>query len=175
MRVLVWVGLVCQSASAATIRYRVQALDADGNDYRITYSLYGFSFLLNQELDIQFDPGMYQGLSNGIGPVSFDVLLLQPNNPPGTFGVFSALALVDRPAASGGFSVDITMTGFGRPGVQRFAINQLDEHGLLVSSMDSGYTRAGTVPEPATSLPAAVALLVGSVSIAVRRRFARSA
>jgi PEP-CTERM motif len=176
MCVLIWAGLVCESLSAATIQYQVQVLDAAENEFRITYSPYGVVFLLNQELDIQFDPGIYLSLSSGMGPVGFNVLLLQPNNPPGTSGDFSALALVDSPALSSAFSVDVTMTGSGWPGVQRFAINQLDGQGLIVSSIVSGDTTiAGAVPEPATFLLAAVALLVVSVLFAVRRRFTRSA
>jgi hypothetical protein len=172
--VLIWAGLICTSVSAGTVQYQVELLDSQTNEFRLTYSLHNFVFFSNQELDLQFDPSMFEGLSNSVGPVGFDILLLQPNSPPGTSGDLSALALVNNPDLASGFSVDVTMTGSNRPGVQRFAINQLDEHGVIVSTILRGDTApVVATPEPATFLLAAIALLVWGLLFAVGRRFAR--
>jgi hypothetical protein len=172
LRVFLLAGLICGSISAGTIQYQV--VDLGQNAFRISYSLSDFMFLENQELAIGFDPAIYQSLSNGIAPAGFDLLLLQPNNPPGAFGEFSALALMDNPALSGIFSVDVVLTGRGRPGEQSFAVNQLDENGVILSTISSGVTvDAAAAPEPATLSLAGAALLAGAVLSVVRRRFYR--
>jgi hypothetical protein len=171
LRVFLMAGLICGSVSAGTIQYQV--VDLGQNAFRISYSLSDFMFLENQELAIGFDPAIYQSLSNGIAPAGFDLLLLQPNNPPGAFGEFSALALMDHPALAGIFSVDVVLTGNGRPGEQSFAVNQLDENGVILSTVSSGVTVDAATPEPATLSLAGAALLAGAVLSVVRRRFNR--
>jgi hypothetical protein len=168
LRVILLAGVIVGSSSAGAIQYHVVNLGQ--NTFRITYSVSDFSFEENQELAIEFDPVAYQSLSNGIAPAGFDLLLLQPNNPLGAFGIFSALALINNPVLSGIFSVDVVLTGSGRPGEQSYAINQLDENGILLSTISSGATVDATTPEPATLPIAGVALLIGGVLPAVRRR-----
>jgi hypothetical protein len=170
LRALFLAGVIWGSVSAGTVQY--QAVDLGQNAFRLTYSVSDFSFLENQELAIEFDPAVYQSLSDGVAPAGFDLLLLQPNNPLGAFGIFSALALVNDPVLSGIFSVDVVLTGSGRPGEQRFDINQWDDSGIFLSRVSSGVTvDATTTPEPATLPIAGVALLIGGVSPAVRRQF----
>src|SRR5215831_7571648 len=60
--------------------------------YRLDYLVSGIQLQMNQELDIRFDPALYGSLSNGVAGPDYDLLLLQPNNPPGVFGDYSALA-----------------------------------------------------------------------------------
>ena len=172
MRVFLLAGVVLGSISAGTIQYHV--IDLGQNTFRLTYSVSDFEFLANQELAIEFDPAVYQSLSNGIAPADFDLLLLQPNNPLGAFGIFSALALIDDPVLSGIFSVDVVLTGAGRPGEQGFAINQLDQNGILLSTISSGTTVDASTPEPGTLPIAGLALLIGGVLPAVRRRLKSS-
>ena len=172
LRAVLLAGVIWGSSSAGTIQYHV--VDLGQNSFRLTYSVSDFSFLENQELAVEFDPALYQSLSNGITPAGFDLLLLQPNNPFGAFGIFSALALINDPVLSAIFSVDVVLAGAGRPGEQRFEINQLDDNGVLLSTISSGVTvavDATTTPEPATLPIAGLALLIGGVLPVVRRRF----
>jgi hypothetical protein len=153
-------------ASAATVRLAVEDL---GDDFfRFHYSVSGFEFLRNQELAIDFDPELYLGLSNAAVPEGFDVLLFQPSDPPGAFGRYSAAALIDVPVLSGPFSVDVRTVPSWSPGVQNFAINQLDEQGVIVSTIATGVI--SFVPEPATwELIAAGMLIMCGVPAALRR------
>jgi PEP-CTERM motif len=167
-------GLFAGSLSAAAITF--QTSDLSSNQVRITYTVTDFVFALNQELDIEFDPALYLSLSNGVAPTGFDVLLLQPNNPPGTAGDFSSLALVASPG-TGPFRVDATLAGSGRPGPQNFTINQLNDDGVITGVIASGQATAAVsaVPEPATLPLVGLALFAGPAWFAVRRRLKRTA
>jgi hypothetical protein len=156
-------------APAGSITYQVSELGQ--SLFRLSYTVTDISFSVDQELDIRFDPALYSTLSNGVAPAGFDLLLLQPNNPPGTPGDFSALALTDIPSLTAMFSVDVLMLGPGRPVEQSYWINQLDQQGNLVSTVASGTTVDATTPEPATLPLAGVALLIGGAARVVRRRF----
>lgn len=173
LRVVCFAGLIAGSVSAGTIQY--EAVDLGQDKFRISYSVSGFTFLENQELAIQFDPAFYESLSNGAGPAGFDIVLLQPNNPLGASGDFSAVALMDHPDWSGLFSVDVVFTKSGWPGEQSFTINQLDSNRIILSTIASEATvSAATVPEPATLLTAGMALLIGGLLPAARRRLKRT-
>src|SRR5438270_1746320 len=142
-------ALLAGNLGAANVSFQITNLGQ--NLYQYNYTVSGIQFQVNQELDIRFDPSLYGTLSNGIAPAGFDLLLLQPNNPPGTFGDYSAMALLSNPSLSGTFSVDVRYLGAGAPGSQQFFINQLDVNGMLVSQVTTGTTASpgGSVPEPA--------------------------
>ena len=167
-------GLLAGSLSAATITF--QTTDLGSNQVRFTYTVTNFVFTVNQELDIEFNPATYVSLSNGVAPTGFDVLLLQPNNPPGTSGDFSSLALVANPG-TGPFRVDATLVAGHQPGPQNFSINQLDANGVITGVVASGTATPVTaaVPEPATLPLVGLALIAGPASLAVRRRLKRTA
>jgi hypothetical protein len=163
-----WAGLLAGSATAATIQFSVTNLS--GNQYRYTYTFSGFTLAANQAVDLLFDPTVYNTLSNGIVGTGFSLLLLQPNTPPGSNGVYTAEATVNNPSLAGPFSVDFFYTGIGTPGSQPFTIDQFDSGGTFVSQLDSGITG---VPEPGSfTLAAAGLLLVGGY--AIRRRSKRT-
>jgi hypothetical protein len=125
----------------------------------------------NTEVDIRFDPALYGELSNPVAPPDFDVLILQPNNPPGVPGDYKPLALIDNPSQSGLFSVDFTFLGPGMPGSQPFFINQYDDQFMLIDSDGPFFTtpvsNPGVVPEPATLTLVGATLLIAGVA----RRF----
>lgn len=134
-----WTGLVAASLSAGSLQVQVTQLGS--NSFRFTYVLSNYTFQANQELAIQFDPTLYASLSNPMAPSGFSVVLLQPNNPPGTVGYYSARALVNNPSLVGPFSVDFMYLGTGYPGAQSFTVNQLDQNGNLeAAAVDAGYT-----------------------------------
>ncbi len=160
-------GVIQGSVYAGAIQY--QATDLGQNAFRISYSLSDFTFLANQELAIEFDPAVYLSLSNGMAPDGFKLVLLQPDNPPGTLGEFSARALIDNPALTG-FSVDVLLAANRWPGEQNFAVNQMDGNGIILSMLSSGVTTDATAPEPATLPLAGAALLTGAVLSVLRRR-----
>ena len=155
-------GLVA-NASAATIDFTVTKLPAAGQ-FRYNYTVSGVDFLANQALDIQFAASLYSGLMNGVAGTGFQVLLLQPNNPPGVAGDYIALATLDHPSLAGPFSVDFTFLGTGTPGAQPFTIDQYSPSGMFVSTITSGTTtpRGGVgVPEPGGFALSFLGLIVG--------------
>ena len=143
-------------------------LNAD-HPLRYTYFISGLTLLANQELDFRFDPDLYGSLTNGVAGPGFDVLLLQPDNPPGAFGDFSVLALVDHSPLFL-LSVDFTFIGAGTPGAQPFFINEYDQSGKFVGTIESGFTVAA-IPEPGSLALGGTGLLVGGFLWALRRRF----
>jgi hypothetical protein len=164
--VLVIGGFSAAPVSAGTINADVMQLGA--NLYRFTYSINGFDFLVNQDLDIQFDPSAVLGLSNGVATSGFNLLLLQPNNPPGGTGDYSALALVDHPSLAGPFSVDVSLNpGFLPPSSQTFVINQFDANGVFVAKVASGIV--ADAPEPSSGLLVLAAIVLLGFSPTLRR------
>ncbi len=162
------------SLSAATIDFSTAAVGTTGDGktiFRFSYNLSGVPLLLNQELDVRFDPAVYSSLLNPVAPaLLFDVLVLQPDNPPGTFGDYSLLALVNNPSTAGPFSVDVTLvTGQAPPARQPFFINQLDSNGAFVSRLDSG-SAVNSVPEPSALSMAAGGFIVALLIRAAKRR-----
>ncbi len=163
-------ALSAGNLAAANVSFQITNLGS--SNYRYDYTVSGIQFQVNQELDIRFNPALYSSLSNGVAPAGFDLLLLQPNNPPGAFGDYSAMALVNNPSLSGTFRVDVHFIGNGAPGGQPFFINQLDANGNIVAQLTTGNTTApgGNVPEPAGWTLAGAGFLMGGVWWAVRRR-----
>jgi hypothetical protein len=173
MRKLLWLtvlaGILVSNVNAAAIQLQVTNLGL--NSYRYNYTLSGFALQANQELDIRFDPAIYTGLSNGVAPSDYDLLVLQPNNPPGTAGDYRAFALVNNPSLAGPFSVDVTLQNGASPDSQPFFVNQYSQAGLLLSSTAGGFTTSvSTVPEPATLSLGFLALIIGGAARALRRR-----
>jgi hypothetical protein len=163
----VWAGILAGSLNAAAIQFQVTNLGL--NSYRYNYTLSGFTLQANQELDIRFDPTVYASISNGVAPSDYDLLLLQPNNPPGTAGDYRAFALVNNPSLAGLFSVDFTLQNGASPGSQQFFINQYSQAGFLITSTPSGFTTSA-IPEPATLSLGCLALILGGVARAARRK-----
>jgi hypothetical protein len=165
------------SLTAANVSFQVTGLGATGlgqQQYQYNYVISDLQLQANQELDIRFDPSLYGTLSNGVAPSGFDLLLLQPNNPPGAFGDYSALALANNPPLSGTFSVKVVYLGSGLPGSQPFFINQYDAQGNFVGQVSTGSTGPSgqAAPEPAAWTLAVMGCLLGGAFRAVRRRLA---
>jgi hypothetical protein len=160
-------------ASASMIQYGVTPLGA--GLYRYTYTLRGFDLALYAEVAIAFDPALYGPLSNGLAGSAFDLLLLQPGNPPGAFGYYSALALIPHPPLDGPFQVDVVFPGPGLPGPQPYFVNQFDHFGQLIT-VESGMTEADPLElaEPAVWAPAALVWMTCAAWRAACRRRAKS-
>jgi hypothetical protein len=136
----------------------------------------GITLLANQELDIVFSAALYTTLSNGVVSSGFDLMLLQPNNPPGAPGHFSALALSNIGVVPGPWSVDFLFNGPGTPGSQPFFINQYDASGRFITTLESGTTQnSAQVPEPGTFMLLGLVVIGCGVGWAVRRRNAGTA
>lgn len=140
-----WTILLAGQLSAGTVLFDV--VNQGGNVYRYDFFPSGLGLLHNQELDIRFDPALFGGLFNGVAGSDFKLSLLQPNNPVGAFGDYSALALVDNPSMAGPFSVDVTWLSAGTPGELPYIIHQFDSSGQrILGAIGSGTLAA---PEPA--------------------------
>ena len=161
------------SAFATTIPFQFSALSTPG-EYQFTYSLAGLSLTAMEQIDFQFSASVYSTVFNGIANIDFQVLTLQPNNPPSAFGDFILISQVNNPSLTGPFSVDVTFSGPVQPGPQTFVINQLDSNQHLINPpIDSGSTSPEFVsdvvsPEPATYWVCGAALLLIGVARAVR-------
>jgi len=186
-RIAIWLPLsallMAGFSHAGTILYEVATvgqLPVQGGStvplFRYTYQASGMTFLANQELDIVFSAQLYGEISDGVADPGFDLLLLQPNNPPGAPGHFSALALANIGVGQGTWSVDFTFTGPGQPGSQQFYINQYDANGRFITTLESGSTQdlAGA-PEPGTFWLLGLVVMGSGVGWAVRRRNAGTA
>jgi hypothetical protein len=190
---LIAAGLWGVPLIAGTIDFQISQVSsvASGSSaavYTFTYTLDGFDFEFNgkvvNEVDIEFDPKNYGALSNAHAGPDFDLLLLQPNNPPGATGDYSAEARADHPSLAGTFSLDFTWTGPGSPldpGValsQTFHINTYNNNptdasfGDLISSTTGTTTplAASAVPEPATAFSAVAGLIFCGATLAVKGR-----
>jgi hypothetical protein len=165
---------VPQLFGAISIIYSVAPAGGGSPDnvYRYTYLLSG-SVAENQEVDIQFDPDLFRRLMNATASSGFDVLLLQPNNPPGVPGDLSALALnnITGPSTLG---VDVVYLGTGIPGVQPFFINTVGAGGELTLVESGSTVSASAVPEPGTFLFTGGTFVICSGTIMLRRRSRRS-
>jgi len=151
--------------SAGNIQFQVT--NTTGSVYRYDFFPSGFAFVQNEELDIRFDPNLFANLVNGVAGPDFRVTLLQPNNPPGAFGDYSALALVSDPSFAGPFSVDVTWLGSGTPGQLPYVIHQFDASGRVLDTLGAGVV--GT-PEPAGWLLSGAALALSGLLRIARRR-----
>ena len=140
--------------------------------FRFTYFLSGGSLNAGDELEIDFDPALYGELSNASAGAGFDVALFQTNNPPGSTGVYSALAIVNNPSLATPFMTDAVYLGQGTPAPQPVFINQYDASGMLTSSTAIPTETQG-VPEPSTLATTGALLVFLGCSRAVRRRFKR--
>jgi len=171
-RIALFVGFGAVSMSAGTIDFQVTSLG--GAAYQYNYSLSGITFQANEELDIRFDPATYNSLSNGVAPAGFNLVLLQPNNPPGVFGDYTALAQIANPSTAGPFSVQFIYTGQGQPGSQPFFLQQFNSDGVFISTVSAGFTTSTTtasdVPEPASLTLVSASLLLGGLWMVRRRR-----
>ena len=155
---------------ATTVNVEITGLG--GNVYHFEYLVSGFQFQANQELDIRFDPALFGALSNPTSGPGFDVMIFQPNNPPGSSGDYSALALVNNPSSLE-FGVDVVFLGSGPPGSQPFAINQFDAMGRFVPVVLSGTTQPigqTIAPEPGNWTMAGAGLLLYGAWRGMRRR-----
>jgi hypothetical protein len=161
------------TARAGTVEYDFSAVGS--NLYRYSFILADMALNSHQALEIRFDPAIYASLTDGVAGSDFSLTLLQPNNPPGTFGDYNVLALTDNASLQGPFGVAVSFVGAVQPGSQSFVINQFDEAGKYLSTIDSGITTAvtGSVPEPDTTLLVQAVLLAGGAWWGLRRRSRR--
>ena len=168
-------GLFTARAIAAPI-VQFQETNLVGNLDSYTYFVSGITFQAHEELDIRFDPAVYGTLSSALAGAGFSAMVLQPNNPPGTFGDYSAVALVNNPALAGPFTVDFVFSGSGTPGPQPFYLNLYDQNYNFISTIGSGLTiPAGptgpTIPEPGSfGLGGLGVLICGGALWTVRRQ-----
>ena len=178
-RILLLLLCSCCGAKAAPLIMSREAVLLDftpgsGYLYRYSYTLTGAVLQANQEIDIRFDPVNYTRLSNAVAGPGFDVLLLQPFNPPGLPGDFSILVLIDNPSLLAPFRVDALYVGQGPPGPQEFYINQLDSEGRITGVLASGLAQE-QVPEPAAWTLGVLGMASFGTLRALRKRIRRAA
>ncbi|HME06744.1 MAG TPA: hypothetical protein VKG25_06820 [Bryobacteraceae bacterium] len=152
MSFLVVAGSLAWSASGGTVQEQISALGPATFQY--TFQLTGFDLAQGQALDIEFDPAVYLSLSNPSGPAGFNIVALQPGNPPGTTGDFIVEEPSSGPASSpiGPFEVDATLSATGQPGTLPFFLYNVNSSGMFENLVQSGATilvaGALATPEP---------------------------
>jgi hypothetical protein len=160
--------------SGSTVGFSVTQVGS--NTFHYDYTLTGFPFLVNQELDIRFDPTIFASLANPTAGTGFFVIpCCQPNNPPGVFGDYAILALSNIATPTGVFGVDAVVIGSAQPGTQPFFLNQLDANGNILFNVAAGFTGQSQAPGDPTPEPSnghifALAMIAGLAWWAVRRR-----
>ena len=165
---LIFAGLMTgSSAFAGLVQYSTTPAASGGTRafggtlYRYTFLVSGFNFQADQELDIRFDPNQFSHINLVSGTqAGFSTLLLQPNNPTGSTGSFSALATQNN-VTGGNFILDAYYTGSGEPGSQLYFINQYTSSGSFVGTLQTGNTIAA--PEPSTFAIGGVMLVLGGM------------
>ncbi len=165
------VGLLSDTVIASSITFQVSDPPGGGETY--TYFISGITLQANQDLELDFPPSLFASLWNGVAGNGFELLLLQPNNPPGTSGIYDVLALANNTDFTGSFSVDSAYTGPGQPGSQPYSINQFDAGGKFISEITSGMTEPAnqvTSPEPASFPVIVIGLLVMGLALRSKRR-----
>lgn len=166
-RLVLLIGFAAIGNSFAGPIVQFQETNVGGNVFTYTYMVSGITFQQNEELDIRFDPALYGVLSNAVTGPGFSAMIFQPNNPPGTFGDYSALALIGNPSLTGPFSVTFTYLGSGQPGAQPFYLNLYDQQFNFTGTVGSGWTTP--IPEPESFALAGLGLLIGGTWRALRR------
>jgi hypothetical protein len=143
------------------------------NLFTYTYTVSGFDLLANQDIDIQFDQTIYSMLSNGVADSDFNLVLLQPNNPPGSAGDYSALALVDNPSLAGPFSVQVSFLNgvVNPPASQPYLLEQFS-NGTYQSTFGNG--SISIVPEPSSAVLVLLGCAAGALCF-LRLRSAKAA
>jgi len=162
-------ALVCAGpASSARIEYTAHdvADSRPGEDrWLYEYVVSGFAFAAHQGFTIYFDVDSMRSLEIPAGAVGadWDVLAVQPDPDLPDDGFFDALALVPDASLDVAFRVSLVWSGGPgiAPGPQRFEINQFDDQGGYVDTLDAGLT---AIPEPG------VALLLGAGLVALAGR-----
>jgi len=139
-----------------------------GSEYQYNYFLSG-ALSQNQELDIAFDPALYGQISDGVSPAGYDLLLFQPNVPPGATGEYSLVALTNSPTTVGVFSVDFTYLGSGAPPAQPFSIYTNSSQPQPETTGTTFGVASDPVPEPSCLWLCSGGIAAG-VGLAVRRR-----
>jgi hypothetical protein len=176
------VGIVSASLHASPlIQYQVSTVGTTGTGqtlFRYNYLISGFTLFQNEEIDIRFDPAVFGQLSNGLASPGFDLLLFQPNQPPGAFGDFSALAGANASLA-GTFRVDftlapnVTLTPNDPRLVQTFFLFDDNpgpsQHPELPFQGLTSAAPVNSVPEPWSFSLCGAALMVGGVRRALLR------
>jgi hypothetical protein len=162
LAVLLWTGLLFGNVAAATLDYQVSQ---SGNTGTYMYFWNGGPFAANTELDIRFDPGVFQSISNPSSHAGFDVRVFQPNSPPGATGILSLLSQVDNSVLDTAVTASFVLASGQTASAQQFFINEYDPvTGELIAVLDSGSTTPvspGAVPEPGTFALSCLGLLLG--------------
>jgi hypothetical protein len=176
-RILLLSALLAFSLPAATIQYQVSTDGTTG-----TYQYFVSGFVANQacpdntaiecsnEIDIAFNPTVFDQLSNGVAPAGFDLLLFQPNNPPQAPGDYSALAVVNNPSTEP-FSVGFTFNPGTSAGVscsssadfcQNFSIESFDSNGFF-----EGFAQTGTTTPVVSGAPEPVSVMLSGIGLLI--------
>lgn len=150
---LVSLILTAGSLPAASIRYDVMPISATTGPgesaYRFTYHTTGLQLAAYQELDLRFDAATFVSLFNPVVSLGVDVLLLQPNNPPGAPGDLSLLALSDFPNLAT-FTLDVIVSS-PPPPTQTYFLNEYDPVTMqFIGTISSGSASNSNVPEPSS-------------------------
>lgn len=167
-RLLVCAALAAGLAQAGTIQYQIEPLSGysttHGEAYRFSYQAMNLQLDAYQELDIRFAAATFYKIFNPITGPGVDVLLFQPNNPPGAAGDLSILSLVDGLNLMS-FSVDAIVMG-PPPRSLAFLINEYDPvTGEFLGVVSQGNAVLIGIPEPSISLLVATGLLwLGALS-----------
>jgi hypothetical protein len=167
--VLLAAGLFCHTESShGAVVMTASPTHVAGFVYRYDISLSEFVTGAGTGFTLYFPLANVVALSNPVASGDWDVLVFDPDSPPGANGAYDALALVNTPSLTG-FSVDATLTGGTPPLGLTFEIYQLSP--FLILETGTTLPAAGAeIPEPATTTLTGLALLAAGLPLWRRRQ-----
>jgi len=141
--------------------------DPGASSLRYDFTLSGFDLSQYQVLDLQFNPSVYLSLSDAMVAPNFQVVILQPGNPPGTPGDYLLEAMTPGALTPASVGIDFTLAGQEQPGPLPYFVYQFNNQNQFVSVVSSGTTSVGTdpsaIPEPSSFWLAVLGLFVTGI------------
>ena len=152
-----WTGLAAATAQATVITG--EATNIGGAVWRYEFALSSFTYGADAGFTIYFPLAIVSALTNGSAAADWDLLLLDPDSPPGADGGFDALSLVASPSLSP-FRVDATVAGGNPPPLAlRFEIYRLSPSFEILETGFTSDPGGAAVPEPGSAVLAGLGAL----------------
>jgi hypothetical protein len=172
---LVYFAFAAAFFSTANAQVTYTATDVSGTTWQYDYSITNPLAVAIQEFTVFFDVSQFSNLTVQASPNTWNSIVAQPDPGLPADGFFDSLALnngLAPGATQGGFSVQTTFSGAGKPGSQLFNFVDSITFEILSSGDTTPASHGGgggggfSAPEiDPSSAVAAVTLLLGGLAV----------